>query len=171
MAYDILNNKGQLNLGFVVSVVLLIMLILFVMTNVLNMIPSIRDRTEQTTLEINALSLSKMLIETPGYPYDWTSNPARLGLAQYNNYSHKTIIGKLDPSKVNYANNTALYSVFKTNLGIENSLNFHLIIRNSTSVVLDLYNTTPSKTSNVVSLRKFAVINQTPVNITLLIWR
>lgn len=173
MDFHILGKKGQLNIGFMIAVVLLLAVIIFSVVQIIDMVPPIKDRSDQAFLKASAYKLSEIVIDGAGYPKDWGDNPAVLdvlGLAEYSSEAERTRTGKLDPDKVSYANNSTLYSDFKSGLSLDSAVNFRLLIENDTSTVLDLADTLPGRTSNVVSLRRLAVLNDVPVNITLLVW-
>ena len=170
MDFHLLGKKGQLNIGFMVAVVLLLAVIIFSVVQIIDMVPPIKDRSDQAFLKASAYKLSEIVIDSAGYPKDWEVNPDVIGLAEYSSEADRTRTGKLDPVKVKYTNNSALYSDFKSGLGLDPAINFRLLIENDTSTVLDLADTLPGRTSNVVSLRRLAVLNDVPVNITLLVW-
>ncbi|MFO7872744.1 MAG: hypothetical protein R6U26_03885 [Candidatus Undinarchaeales archaeon] len=170
MDFHSLGRKGQMNLGFMIAVVLLIAVIIFSVTQILGMVPPVKDKSDQAFLKASAYKISATLVDSSGYPKDWTSNPEVLGLAEYSSEAGKTEAGLLDPVKVSYANDSTKYSTFKSGLGLDRDIDFRILIENDTSTVLNLVNTSYGRTSNVVSIKRFAVLNNNPVNVTILVW-
>jgi len=121
-------------------------------------------------LRARATDFAKMLLDYPGAPSNWNTNPSLVGLAEFNNYSSEIIRGALDPLKVSYLNTSIPYSQLKQNLSLGEDFNFKILISNESSTFLDYFNYTPGKTEKTISIVKFASINKTQVNITVLVW-
>lgn len=170
MVLHFLGKKGELNLGFIVSVVLLISLVMFAAVHLLKFAPSVQEKSEYAFVKTSAFKVSRTIVDSPGYPKDWTSSPEALGLAKHNTYSGKTERAVLDPEKVEYVSNSSDYSSFKESLTMGRDLDFRLIIKNETSTVVDLKDTLPGKTSNVVRMKRSAVLSDNKVNVTILVW-
>ncbi len=170
MGLHFLGKKGQMNLGFMIAVVLLIAVIIFAVTQMIGMVPPVKDKSDYAFLKASSYKISETLVDSPGYPKDWTSNPEVLGLAEYSSEAGKAEAGLLDPDKVSYVNDSTKYSTFKSGLGLDRDVNFRILIENETSTVLNLVNTSHSRTSNVVSIKRFAVLSGNPVNVTILVW-
>ena len=171
MAFHILSNgKGQINIEFVVSVIILALVTISAAIAIVRLLPGVSTSAEETHLRSRATDLAKVLFEEPGIPVNWTANPVLIGLAEANNFSNETVKGSLDPIKVSYLNNSILYSQLKSNLNLETDLDFHITIQNETTKFLDYFNFTPSSTDKVVTIKKLASLNKSAVNITLLVW-
>ncbi len=165
------NNQGQVNIEFVVSVILLAVITVSAAVAILRLLPTFSTAAEDSELRARATDFAKVLFDTPGSPTNWNTNPALVGLALYNNNSNETIRGALDPLKVDYLNDSIPYSQLKQNLSLEEDFNFKIDISNQSFRFLDYFNHTPGKTDKTITIKKYASINKTQVNITLLVWK
>lgn len=178
---SITQKKAQINLDFIVSIVLLSVMVISVVAFLLRMVPDVKDEADLFYVQSRALDINRLLIDDPGAPANWSNWSAeyptseeffRVGFALFDNYSNEVVYGQLDIDKVKYTNASLDYSYVKNNLGVENETDFRVIITNATTLLLDLYNnstSTPS-TRNVVVLRRFMVMNHSYVNVTLMVW-
>jgi len=164
------NRRGQMNIGFILSIILFASLLIVVVINIISLLPLFKDKIDEDILKSRAVSLSILLFDKPGVPYDWAANPTVVGFAYYNNYTNETEMGVLSAAKVNYVNASLNYSQVKNSLNVDPEVDFRIIIRNATDPIMDFYNVTAGRTDRVIALRRFAVINTTAVNITLLVW-
>ncbi len=165
------NKKGQLNIEFIVSVVLLALITISAAIAIIRVLPSFGTSADESALRARATDFAKVLLDEPGVPLNWTTNPILVGLADVNNYSNETIRGALSSQKVSYLNNSVPYSLLKQNLSLEVDFNFLINISNQTSTFLIYYNHTPSRTDKTIKITKLASINKTQVNVTMLVWR
>ncbi|HIK02082.1 TPA: hypothetical protein H1008_03120 [archaeon] len=167
-------DKGQGNLGVIIAVVLLIIMVMSATMSILDMAPSVKEASDRFVLQSRTLDISNLLLNDPGLPADWDSDnlPDRIGLAEYNNFSNSTLRNKLDWKKVLYINDTIAnnYTKVSQNLSLENSTRFWLKIESSGRVYLNMTEGYPSRLSDVVVLTRIMVINQTIVNVTLMVW-
>jgi hypothetical protein len=167
-------DKAQGNLGVIIAVVLLIIMVMSATMSILDMAPSVKEASDRFVLQSRTLDISNLLLNDPGLPADWNSGnlPDRIGLAEYNNFTNSTLRNKLDWKKVLYINDTIAnnYTKVSQNLSLENSTRFWLKIESSGRVYLNMTEGYPSRLSNVVVLTRIMVINQTIVNVTLMVW-
>jgi|TARA_Y100000034_G_scaffold94516_1_gene114528 hypothetical protein len=166
-----LNHKAQINFGFIIAVVLLMALVIAATTGILNMLPSIKREAQASALEPRAFVIGKLLLEDPGYPAEWYSSTVqRVGLAHYNSYSGKTVLGRLNSSKIDYIN-TISYNTIAHQLGLANDTGFRLRLTNASGVILDINLSSPGATSSVYVLQRALVIdNNSIANATLEVW-
>lgn len=164
-------KKGQVNVEFILAVLLLSFVIVTTVIFVIRLLPAFGTGLEESNLRANALALEKILLEEPGVPINWTTSPALFGLAAANNHSNETIRGALDPIKLEYINSTpsANYGTLISNLSINGTVEFYLIV-SSTWGYMEYFNYTPAKTENVIAFRKLMAINGSEANVTLLVW-
>ncbi|MFH1424959.1 MAG: hypothetical protein ABIG20_04805 [archaeon] len=167
-------KKGQINLGFVVAVLLLIVLIISTTMTVVGWAPEVVDEARHKALESKATDLGKLILEDPGMPADW-NDPTLVdvpGLALYNEYSKETVIGKLDTIKI-VGWELLGYQEVKIKLGLDNDTNFRLTINSCNTT--DFYGSLPDETTRVVRVRRHLVIgnltnNDCTSNVTLWVW-
>ena len=161
-----LNRKGQLNLGFIVAVMLLAFMIFGIVLMVLRSIPAFTDEAEQSNLRANAESLSVLLFEDPGNPINWDGTLDRVGLAKLD-YSNSVVNGELDQGKISSL--AALpYSTAKSSLN--SSVDFSIKIEQGASVLLNYKPEIVPTSENVVVIKRFMVINNNAANVTLRVW-
>jgi hypothetical protein len=174
MVLHILNKKAQINLGFLIAVVLLSILVLVVVLSILRTLPASSYAMEQENLRSNAVGLGTLLVEDPGYPSDlnqWGLAPQRIGFADYNAYSNRTKLGELSLEKINYIETNITYSNAKSGLGLEGyDFRVQIVNNSDSSVLLDFYNSTSPETSNSVAIKRFSIVQSVPVTITLEVW-
>ncbi|HIJ98413.1 TPA: hypothetical protein H1005_00525 [archaeon] len=172
MVFHIIKNaKAQVNIEFVVSIIILVLITISAAIAILRLLPTFSTATEDSDLRARATDFSKVLFDNPGVPTNWVTNPILVGLAYYNNNSNETVRGALDPIKVDYLNDSITYDQLKQNLNLEDDFNFKIDISNQTFRFLDYFNHTPGKTDKTITIKKYASVNRTQVNITLLVWK
>lgn len=164
------NTKAQLNIGFILAIVLLTIIIISATLSILRMVPTANEEIEKANLQAVTLDLSKILLDDPGDPADWISSPTRVGFAEFNNYTQLPVVGKLNKTKLDYVNSSMTYGDFKTSIGLNNDTDFILLIKDNISTIFYKRGIFPEKVSNVIVLNRFAVINRTQVNVTLTVW-
>ena len=179
MVFHPLENRGQVNIDFILAVVLLAFVIISVVIITIRTFPSFTDQTKDASARSKAAAVESLLLYSPGYPPNW-SDPSVvviLGLAYFNNRSNQTIYGALDPTKLSLINssNTLNYSFAKNSLNLTD-VDFYLQIRSDWGN-LTYFNYTPTSSQRVISINKqMALINnsfklnQTTANVTLLVW-
>ena len=91
--FNTAKNKGQVNLYFIISVVLFLTLSIYLIFMLISYNNSFREDMLSNVLYSKSVSVSELLIRDLGYPADWnSSNFERIGLAS-NPYI-------LDPTKI-----------------------------------------------------------------------
>ena len=169
------SSKGQLNLGFIVSTLLLVVIIISITQAVMKWPPLIKERADQNLIVSRASALNKVLLDTAGAPPDWdvSGTPVSLGIVAYNNYSNTSVIGFLGSRKLDYINSSTYFGV-KSLLGMDNDTDFYLKVYNSSNVFAEVMGSFPGSSTNVVSINRDMMINNSetniPVNVTLLVW-
>jgi len=162
-------------MGFVVSTLLLIVIIIAITQAVLRWPPQIKDRVDQNVAVSRANALNKILLNTPGVPPDWSGSnlPSAIGLAEYNNLSNTTLVGSLDSAKLSYVNSSLTYFEVKARLGMNNDTDFYLKVSNSTRSY-EIRHPLPGQGMNVVAINRYMILNSSStnitVNVTLLVW-
>ena len=152
--YFLENKKGQLNIEFIVAVILLALIVIASATAIVRMLPGFSNAADESNLRARATDFSRVLFDNPGVPQNWSSNPVIVGLAQLNNYSNETVKGAFDPLKVTFLNNSINYSQLKQNLSLEEDFNFAINISNQSYTFLDYYNNTPGRTDRTITIKK-----------------
>ncbi|HIK02765.1 TPA: hypothetical protein H1012_02880 [archaeon] len=182
MVFHTLENRGQVNIEFIVAVVLLAFVLISTIIFTIRLIPASSSALEEGSIRAKANALEDVLLYSPGYPPNWTSIPAVVGLAAFNNYSNETILGGLSAQKLLMLNTTAAlnYSSVKRNLSLDENTDFYLKVNSSGWGSMEYFNYTPMDTQRVVSINKLMIlynqtngttkINQTEANVTLLVW-
>jgi hypothetical protein len=165
-----LNQKAQVNFGFIIAVLLLIVVIITATTGVLDKLPSIKHDAETSAMAPRIEVISKLLLEDPGYPATWTSaNVERVGLIHHNSYNNKTKFGQLNSTKINYVA-TLSHDTIAHQLGLFNDTNFRLRVSNA-NMILDINQSLPGSTASVFVLnRVFSLDGTSFVNATLEVW-
>ena len=174
MAFHLLDigaKKAQMNFGFIIAILLLLVLIISASTNILDMIPFVKHESEAAAMEPQAFMLSKLLLDDPGYPADWTSTTVqRVGLLYYDSAENKSVLGQLSSDKILTAANLS-YDTVASQLGFYNDTSFRLKIINASGVILDIKNSLPGSTSNVFVIRRILSLdNKWIVNATVEVW-
>jgi hypothetical protein len=148
---DILGKKGQINLGFIVAVVLLIIVIISATMFMLDLIPSYRYRSEQDIMSARANSLSVVMLESDMPP----------ALAYRNLETGELEQGRLDMGSINALGGTS-YSNAKQQLGLED-MDFSLYIEHAETgaPMLDFNTGAIPQTGTVVILEKSSVVVDT----------
>ncbi len=185
MVFHILNEKkAQVNIEFIVAVVLLAFVIVSVIIITIQTFPAFTDQTKDSNARAKAAAVENLLLYSPGIPQNWSGiNPPSagtvviLGLAYFDNRSNQTVYGALDPQKLAFINSSSLlnYSFAKSSLNLTGA-DFYLDIQSHWGN-LTYYNYTPTSSQRVVSITKKMPlinnsfkINQTTANVTLLVW-
>lgn len=149
MDNDILGKKGQINLGFIVAVVLLIIVIISASMFMLDLIPSYRYKSEQDIMSARANSLAVVMLESD----------EGIGLAYRNLDTGQLEHGRLDMGKVMTLGGMS-YSDAKQQLGIQD-MDFSLYIVESGSPVLDFNTGAIPQAGTVVILEMSSVVVET----------
>lgn len=77
-----IRRKGQVNIHFIVSTTLFIVLVIYLINIILNFYPSYTSNYETDVLYSKAYSVSELLLKNKGYPDNWNSDDfERVGLA------------------------------------------------------------------------------------------
>ena len=157
MDNDILRKKGQINLGFIIAVVMLVVVIISATMFLLDMVPSYRYRSEQDILNARVNSLAVVMLDSPGDPPDWNDPTVnRIGLAYWNPSTGETELGNIDMEKV-AALESMDYGTVKSKLGLA-GVDFSLYIAELGTPVLDFNTGAISETGTVVTLGKSSVL-------------
>jgi len=166
----LLNKKAQLNFGFIIALLILVGLIISVTTGILDLLPSIKHEAETAALEPRASVVSKLLLEDPGYPADWSAATVqRVGLLHYDSYKNKSVLGRLNSTKLDHVG-TLSYDAVAHQIGLMNETSFRLRVMNG-STILDINSSRPGGTSSVYTMRRiFAIDNTGFGNVTLEVW-
>lgn len=163
-------GRGQINFGFIIAVLLLVVLVITAATGILGILPSIKHEAKASALEPRAFVISSLLLENTGYPPDWTSaNVERVGLLQYDSFKERAVLGRLNSTKITHAS-TLSYDTVAEQLGIGNETSFRVTISNA-ATLLDLYGSEPGGTSSVYVMRRVLALDDTGlVNVTVEVW-
>jgi len=176
MAVHLLNRKSQVNLGFVVSIGLLAIMVMYSTFSIVRMVPTFKYELKENNLQMDAIILGSLLFDEPGYPTSWTQgNYERVGFAYYDAFAAKTVMGCLDMNKFINANASLTYSNIQSSLGLGNDTDFRIKFENSSGTLLDVYASSPGENAPVVVIRRFLTIGNLtdkfePVNVTLYVW-
>ncbi|MFH1450974.1 MAG: hypothetical protein ABIF92_03260 [archaeon] len=166
----LLNKKAQINFGFIIAVLLLLVLMISVTTGVLNLLPSVKHDSKTAAVEARAGVISKLLLGDPGFPADWTNSPQRVGLLHFDEFKNDTVLGRLNSTKIDYINTLTYFDV-ADQLGVGNDTSFRVIGYNG-SVFLDINNSIPGgKTSGVYVLKRLLSVDGTSyANVSVEVW-
>lgn len=164
-------KSAQINMGFVVSMLLLSVLIITTTVVVINWMPSIKENSQQETLRSMAVDLNKMLLEDPGSPADWwsISQVERIGLAEYDTNLNEIILGKLDLTKITETEDAG-YRFTQGKLELNNDTAFRLQIENGSINLMDQHDLLPAGGTRVVVVKRTMVVGDDIVNVTLWVW-
>lgn len=164
------NYRGQINFGFIVAVVLLVVLVISSTQSILRTVPGVKDETKASVLFSKARSLNELMLDTPGDPPGWSSSdPTYFGLAEYDAYSQEVILGRLSHAKVSHASSSMSYHDVATLLNVGNDTSFRLLVNDSAT--MDMYHELPGSASNAVVMKRVMVMDDQPINVTLTVWQ
>ncbi len=159
--YD--RKKGQLNsVDMIMASVVIVILLVFAMVFWFNGILSAQNNIKKNGMEYTAISISDILLKSPGLPSNWTNNTANiqmLGLATSSNV--------LSSSKLSNFTNIS-YSNAKNLLGVTSEFYFYVEDLNGSR----LYETGNSSISgnNIVAITRFAILNNKKVRMRLTVY-
>ena len=173
------NENAQMNIEFIVAVMLLTFVIVSVVIITIRAFPSFTDQAKESGSRAKAAAVENLLLYSPGVPQNWSDQSAVkvLGLSYFNNFSNETILGALDPAKLSLINSSSSlnYSFAKSSLNLT-AVDFYLEIRSDWGT-FSYFNYTPTSSQRVISINKKMGlinnsfrINQTTANVTLLVW-
>lgn len=159
-----MNRKGQINsfdatFAMLVFILALVFIIAFWFTS----ISSMQNTISRNRLEYTALSISDVLVKSQGLPSNWEQDPSNthmLGLATYPNV--------LSESKLSNFTNLS-YSTAKDLLNLDSEeFYFYVEYLNGTRV----YESGNSSLTgdNIITVRRFAVLNGTKVRMGLSVY-
>jgi len=151
--------KAQIiTLDFIITIFILGSFFTILSTNWNMIINTLQQRLEYQELFAEAFTISELLIKNPGYPEDWTiSNVEVLGLAKNSNV--------LSPNKVLLFENMTRnnYATIKEKLGLTEDFKFEIERANDSATLYEAPEINLTYVHNVVTVTRFALLDDEPV--------
>lgn len=159
--------KGQINLQYLIALIVFIAMVWYLTFQISSMIPTFRIESKKNILQLKAHRLTELLIKNPGEPVNWNYNSVkRIGLADSFYVLNQAKVETFrNLCKTNYGKVKDLFHISGNGVGND----FRLMFRGGINFKCGKR---PPKTApkTIASIQRLGIINSNPVTIELKLW-